>query len=328
MVHHGPVPVTAGPDVRGLAVALGHTPHTWQAAGHTYEPYSGVYRASPYVVVLPPPQRVVAASAPPAPKESAALAPDGTLVLNSRADVVLRSWCAPIAAGRGAAYMPLLVVGQSVWPAVTKALRQLHAYPANYDRISVSELPSSDQTLLAFRANTASSRVVMVKLESVTHAAFFADCLPRLRDLMPQHSLAFFLSAQDVDVDKLPGVLREKYALLTWRDSHAPAVVMAEAAEPDRNQVLAMVEASHLRTGGSLGLGVNPGQRMGLEHTPWRDAAFAAMHHEAAKAAQRIAAMEGAGAVHDTKRVKLSHFNRGAGITMHNTMHVTARLDQ
>ena len=286
-----------------------------------------MYRQNPYVAVVPPPPRVVAASAPATPKESAALGPDGCFVLNSRADVMLRSWCAPVAAGRGAQYMPLLVVGQSVWPAVTKALRQLHAYPANYDRISVSELPSSDQTLLAFRANTASSRVVMVKLESVTHAAFFADCLPRLRDLMPQHSLAFFLSAQDVDVDKLPGVLREKYALLTWRDSHAPAVVMAEAVPPEPS-VLQMIEASHVRTGGTLGLGVSSGQRLGLEHTPWRDAAFAAMHHEAAKAAQRIAALEGAGAVHDTKRVKLSHFNRGPGVAMHNTAHVTARLDQ
>ena len=318
MAHHAPVPGTAGPDVRDLAVALGHTPQTWQAAGHTFEPYSGVFRANPYVVILPPPPRVVAASAPPAPKESAALAPDGTFVLNSRADVVLRSWCAPIAAGRGAQYMPLLVVGQSVWPAVTKALRQLHAYPANYDRISVSELPSSDQTLLAFRANTASSRVVMVKLESVTHAAFFADCLPRLRDLMPQHSFAFYLSAQDVDVDKLPGVLREKYALLTWRDSHAPAVVMAEAAPPDPT-VLAMVEASHTRLGGMVGLGLTPAQRLGLEHTPYRDAAFAAMHHEAAAAARRIAAMEGS--LHDVKRVKVSHFNRGAGVVMHNTAH-------
>ena len=117
---------------------VGHTPQTWQTAGHTYEPYSNVYRQNPYVAVVPPPPRVVAASAPATPKESAALGPDGCFVLNSRADVMLRSWCAPVAAGRGAQYMPLLVVGQSVWPAVTKALRQLHAYPANYDRISAA----------------------------------------------------------------------------------------------------------------------------------------------------------------------------------------------
>ena len=44
------------------------------------------------------------------------------------------------------------------------------------------------------------------------------------------------------------------------------------------------------------------------------------MHAEAAAAAQRIAACEGA--VHDTKRVKLTDFNRGAGVVMHNRAHV------
>ena len=325
MAHHAPVPVTAGPDVRELAQALGHTPQTWQTAGHTFEPYSGVFRANPYIVIPPP--RVVAASAPPAAhKESAALGPDGCFVLNSRADVALRSFCASIVAGRGAAYMPLLVVGQSIWPAVTKALRQLHAYPTTYDRLSLSELPTDDQTLMAFRANTCRSRVIMVGLPNVAAAALFADGLQRLRELMPQHSFAFYLSAADVDLDRLPSALREKYALLTWRDSHAPAVVMGETAEPDRNNVLAMVEASHLRTGGSLGLGVSPGQRLGLHHTPHRDACFVAMHQSAAAAARHIASLEGAGAVHDTKRVKLSHFNRGAGVQMHNTAH-TKTLD-
>ena len=295
MAHHGHLPVTAGPDVRDLALALGHSAETWQAQGHTFEPYSGVFRANPYIVISPPPPpRVVAASAPATPKESAALGPDGCFVPNSRAAVVLQSWCVPLAAGRAAQYLPLLVVGQSVWPAVTQALRQLYAYPSTYDRIPVSELPSSDQTLLAFRANTASSRVIMVELESVTHAVMFADYLPRLRELMPQHSLACFLKAAAVDLDRLPSALREKCALLTWRDSHVAAYVMAEKAEPDRNQVLAMVEASHLRTGGSLGLGVNPGQRLGLHHTPYRDACFVAMHQTAAAAARHIASMEGA----------------------------------
>jgi hypothetical protein len=93
---------------------------------------------------------------------------------------------------------------------------------------------------------------------------------------------------------------------------------MAEAAPPDPT-VLAMVEASHTRLGGMVGLGVTPAQRLGLEHTPYRDAAFAAMHHEAAAAARRIAGMEGA--LRDVKRVKVSHFNRGAGVIMHNTTH-------
>jgi hypothetical protein len=244
--------------------------------------------------------------------------------LNSRADVVLRSWCAPIAAGRGAAYMPLLVVGQSVWPAVTKALRQLHAYPTTYDRISLSELPTDEQTLLAFRGNTCRSRVIMVGLPSVAAAALFADGVRRLRDMLPQHSFAFFVSAQDVDLDHLPGLLSERYALLTWRDSHAPAVVMAEAAPPDPT-VSAMIEASHTRLGGMVGLGVTPGQRLGLHHTPYRDACFVAMHQTAAAAARHIASMEGA--VHDTKRVKLSQFDRGHGVVMHNQAHKTTGFE-
>ena len=85
---------------------------------------------------------VAAGAPPPAPKETTAVGPDGCLVLGTRADAVLRSWSAPIATGRAAASAPLLVVGQTMWPVVTKALRQLHAYPTAYDRISLSELPS------------------------------------------------------------------------------------------------------------------------------------------------------------------------------------------
>jgi hypothetical protein len=86
--------------------------------------------------------------------------------------------------------------------------------------------------------------------------------------------------------------------------------------------VLEMVEASHKRAGGTVGLGISAGQRLGLEHLPYRDAALAAMHHEAAAAARRIAAMEGA--VHDTKRVKLNDFHRGAGVLLHNSAHKTS----
>lgn len=53
---------------------------------------------------------------------------------------------------------------------------------------------------------------------------------------MPQHSFVYFLSAQDVDLEKLPSVL-------TWRDSHATAYATAEAAPPDPT-VLAMVEVA------------------------------------------------------------------------------------
>ena len=189
----------------------------------------------------------------------------------------------------------------------------------------MSELPVDDQTLMAFRANTCRARIVMISLPSVAAAAWYADGLRRLQDKLPQTSFAFFTTAEGADLDRLPAPVRERYATITWRDSHLP-VVQPEAAPPDRGSVLDMVEASHKRAGGTVGLGISAGQRLGLEHTPWRDAAFDAMHHEAAKAAQRIAGMEGS--LRDVKRVKVSHFNRGAGVLMHNTAHVTARLDQ
>ena len=86
-----------------------------------------------------------------------------------------------------------------------------------------------------------------------------------------------------------------------------------------------MIEASHARLGGTLGLGITPGQRLGLEPTPYRDAAFAAMHLEAAAHARRIAAMEGA--VHETKRVKLEHFDRGRSVLMHNRSHAATGFE-
>jgi hypothetical protein len=149
----------------------------------------------------------------------------------------------------------------------------------------------------------------MVSLPSVAAAAWYADGLRRLQDKLPQTSFAFFTTAEGAHLDRLPAPVRERYATITWRDSHLPAV-QPEAAPPDRGSVLGMVEASHKRAGGTVGLGISAGQRLGLEHLPYRDAALAAMHHEAAAAARRIAAMEGA--VHDTKRVKLDHFHRGA----------------
>ena len=315
-------PCTVGPDVRDLARSLGHSAETWQACGHFFEPYSGCFRANPYVIIGPPPQVVAASAPPPSPKEAVAVGPDGCLVEGSRADAVLRAWSAPIAAGRGAAAMPLLLVGQSIWSIVTKALRPLHAYPTAYDRISVSELPVDDQTLMAFRANTCRARIVMVSLPSVAAAAWYADGLRRLQDKLPQTSFAFFTTAEGADLDRLPAPVRERYATITWRDSHLPAVQPETAPPAGRGSVLDMVEASHKRAGGTVGLGISAGQRLGLERLPYRDAALAAMHHEAAAAARRIAAMEGA--VHDTKRVKLNDFHRGAGVLLHNSAHKTS----
>jgi hypothetical protein len=208
-----------------------------------------------------------------------------------------------------------------MWAVVTKALRQLHAYPTNYDCIDLSELPCNKQTLMAFRENTCRSRVVMVGLPSVAAAALYADGMRRLQDMMPQTSWAFFTPAEGADLDRLPASVRERYAVITWRDSH-PQKVQPEAAPPDGGSVYAMIEASHMRAGGTLTLGISPGQRLGLQPTPYRDAAFAAMHVEAAAAARHIAAMEGA--VHDSKRVKLDHFHRGAGVLLYNSAHKTS----
>lgn len=308
-----------GPDLRDLARSLGHSPQTWQQVGHVYEPYSGAFLANPYVALAPPPQVVAASAPPPPPKEAAPLGPDGGFVGGSRADAVLRAWSAPIVSGRGAASMPLLIVGQSLWATVTKELRDLCAYPTTYDRISVSELPVDDQTLMTFRANTCRARVVMVSLPRVAAAALYADGLRRLRNKMPQTSFAFFTTAEGADLDRLPALVRERYAVITWRDADPKQHPQPEAAPPDGGSVFAMIEASHQRAGGELGLGVTAGQRLGLQYTPYRDAAWAAMHVEAAVAARRIAAMEGA--VHETKRVKLDHFHRGAGVQLHNSSH-------
>lgn len=295
-------------DVSDLARALGHTRETWESAGHTYAPYSDRFYINRYVTLGPPPLQVVAASAPPpAPKETLAVGPDGCLIMNTRADALLRAWTAPIAAGVQAASKPLLVIGQTIWPVVTKALRQLHAYPTNYPRIDPSEFPHDDQTLMAFRANTASARVVMVSLPSVPVAAMFAlsdgsqaPAVDRIQAFLPQHRFAFFTTAAKVDLDHLPAVLTERYCVLTWRDTHVAAGLPAGTAPPDQAPVYAMVEASHTRAGGVLALGVTPAQRLGLETAPYRDALNAAMHQETAAVARRIAAMEG----HVAKRMK------------------------
>jgi hypothetical protein len=34
----------AQPDVSSLARSLGHSAQSWQAAGHVYEPYTGIFK--------------------------------------------------------------------------------------------------------------------------------------------------------------------------------------------------------------------------------------------------------------------------------------------
>jgi hypothetical protein len=67
-----------------------------------------------------------------------------------------------------------------------------------------------------------------------------------------------------------------------------------------------------LRVGGQPQLGLTPAQRMGLEHVPYRDAAMAALAEETRRKAVYWASLEGD--VHNTKRIRLNDFQRGAGI--------------
>ena len=316
MAHHGPVPVTAGPDVRDLARSLGHTPETWQAAGHSFEPYTGAFRANPYVVIGPPPPQIVAASAqPPKSVETANLGPDGCLSEGTVADAKLRGWFNQVAAGRPTT-RPLLVVGESMWGVVTTALRPLHCYPTTYDRVTLAELPDTPDGDRRFRERTFNARVVLLQLRSVREASQLNT--KRLFDMLPHTSWALFVPTGELN---LP-FLTDRYTIVSWQDSHRHAAVQPTSTQPDRGAIHRLVEASHTRLGGDVGLGLTAGQRLGLEHTSYRDAAHAAMQIEAAAAARRIAAMEGT--VRDTKRVKLAHFNRGAGVLMYNNAHTSS----
>ena len=74
----------------------------------------------------------------------------------------------------------------------------------------------------------------------------------------------------------------------------------------------AFIEASALRTGFQPQLGLTPGQRLGLEPVPFRDAAAAANAAQAAAVARHLNVLEGG---YSNKRVKLTDFSRGAGIS-------------
>ena len=132
---------------------------------------------------------------------------------------------------------------------------------------------------------------------------------------MPQTSFAFFTMVNGADLDHLPGPVRDTYSVLTWKHAH-PTLKTHEPVKKPNDDAYTLIEASFLRTGGVPQLGVTPEQRLGLAPTPYRDAAWAAMHKEAQVAARRIALFEGD--VRDTKRVRLSDFSRGVGIVAHN----------
>jgi hypothetical protein len=91
---------------------------------------------------------------------------------------------------------------------------------------------------------------------------------------------------------------------------HPAAVAGVSPSAP--SDALKTIEASFLRVGGTPQLGLTAGQRLGLEPTPFRDAALAALQQETRARALFFNAL--AGDVRDTKRVRLSDFARGGAI--------------
>jgi hypothetical protein len=313
-------PSTAGAaaaaDATTLARQLGHTPATWQVAGHTYRVYSGRYEASPYIPLGPPPPPVfVEASNREPPREITPVTPDGFLLPGTRADTLLRMWLSPI--GARPAATPLLLVGATLWAPVLNTLRS-HAparlYPTSYGNrgMSISELPIDLTTLSVFRTLTVHATILLVTLPSVPSvAAFAAQRWALLRDAMPQHSFVF-LTADGGAVD-LPARVIETFTTIRWRDAE-PSQPMAPkpAAVAKAESPLLMVAASHLRAGGVLQPGLTAAQQLGLEPVSQRELAHYAMAEQAAAHAAHINAL--AGRLPSAKRMRLGDFANPARV--------------
>jgi hypothetical protein len=271
--------------------------------GHLYHDYADAYEVTPTVQVMPPPPpRVVEASAPRTRPETAPVGSDGLFLAGTRADAMLRGWCAPFAAGKAPAARPILVVGQSAWSPVTKFLRSLHAYPTSYDRVSLDELPTTNPELLdSFRRNTAYSRVIMVFMPSIAAASLFAtQRWPKLSADLPLHSFAFFtLSSGD---DALPARVKDTYGVLRWQDalaaspeSSAPAALPAGGLGK-----LQFIAASNARSGGTPRPGRTVEQQLGLVEPTIRDLAWFYNNQQAEAKARHTNAVAG----HAPKRLK------------------------
>ena len=313
------------PNVRDAMVALGWTAAAWQQAGHRLDPYrdasaGGHWSINPYVPLHPP--VVVAASAPlPAgPSESMHAPPPGPVPPNTLASALLTRWLSPLTANKSPAQTPLLVIGQSAWDPVAKTVAASagQCYPVNFPRLSVHELPSDQTTAMLLRANAHDRRVINVSLPSVEAAAALAPALGRLRAALPQHSIAFYAPAPPEGLPSIPAAVRDHYTVASWPMLHPQLVaeVAASDAARDFNRVgtdaLRVIEASALRTGFQPQLGLTAGQRLGLEPVPFRDAAAAANAAQAAAVARHLNVLEGG---YSNKRVKLTDFSRGVGIS-------------
>ena len=312
-------------NVRDAMQAIGWNAADWTAAGHQLDPYresfaGGWWTINPYVSLRPP--VVVAAAAPrPAagPREDAHAPPPGPVQPGTLAASLLHRWLAPLTANKAPAASPLLVLGQSAWQPVAKTIAaSAGMYPVNFPRLSVHELPTNETTAMLLRANAHDKRVINVSLPSVEAAAALAPALGRLRAALPHHSLAFYCPAPPEGLPTIPAAVRDHYTVASWPMLHPELVAEAAASDAVRDfnrtgtEALRTIEASAMRTGFQPQLGLTPGQRLGLEPVPYRDAAMAALAAETKAKAAYWAACEGD--VHDTKRVRLNDFNRGAGI--------------
>jgi hypothetical protein len=225
-------------------------------------------------------------------------------------------------ANKAPAQSPLLVIGQSAWDSVAKTVAASagQCYPFNFPRLSVHELPTDETRAMLLRANAHDKRVINVSLPSVEAAAALAPALDRLRAALPQHSLAFYCPAPPEGLPSIPGAVRGHYSVVSWPMLHPELVaeVAASDAAHDFNrtgtEALRVIEASALRTGFQPQLGLTPGQRLGLEPVPFRDAAAAANHKQARAMAQHYATL-GGGDSFSNKRVRLNDFSRGGGIS-------------
>jgi hypothetical protein len=313
-----------GQNVRDAMLAIGWTKEAWEDAGHGYDPYGdscrGVWTINPYAKKRTPPV-VVAASAPrpTGPRESSHAPPPGPVPPNTLASCLLARWLAPLTANKAPAQTPLLVIGQSAWQpvAATVAASAGSTYPVNFPRLAVHELPTDNTTAMLLRVNAHDKRVINVSLPSVEAAAMLAPSLGRLRAALPQHSLAFYAPAPPEGLPSIPAAVRENYTTVSWAQMHPSLVAEVAASDAARDfnlgdtDKLNTIEASAIQMGFQPRLGLSPGQRMGLEPVPYRDAVLAALAETKAKASYWGATE---GDVRDAKRVRLTDFNRGAGI--------------
>lgn len=306
----------AAADATALARQMGHTPETWQAAGHIFRPYSGSFEVNPYLPVGPPPPPIlVQASKREAPKEQTPVTTEGLLLPGTRADMLLRSWLSPV--GSRPASTPLLLVGASLWEPVLNALRghsPARVYPTTYGNrgLSVTELPVDLTTLSVFRSLTCHANVIVVTMPNTSAvAAFAAQRWPLLRDAMPQHSFVF--TSTDGGVE-LPSRVRDVFTVIRWQDADPaqPAPSKSSTATSSPSEPLSMVAASHLRAGGVLQPGITPAQRLGLAPVSTRDLVHYAMQEQAAAQAARISAI--AGYLPSAKRLRLTDFANAARV--------------